>query len=256
MTEAWILSFVLTMTRVASFWMMLPIWSAVQVPKMVKLGLIIALTSFWVSGMQQPAPATVAWASGSLHWIYLVVVVVREMVFGGMLGMAFVVLFIPAKIAGAYIGQELGLSMATLTDATSGAADNIVATLTSVFAITLFFALNLHHYFVHLLNASLFVVPVGEPWQFGKVGTMIHGLGMVTGMGLEIAAPIAIVSLVTMFALLLLARTAPSLNLFSVGIPVRLLVGLAAILLFLPSIISSLLHQFKAGLGFLETLLL
>lgn len=255
MIDAWVISFGLILVRIATFWMVLPIWSTVQVPRMIKLGLVLSLTWFWVTGLKQPTPSAIVWAAESPHWFYLVMIVARELVFGGLMGLAFMIFLVPAQIAGAYIGQELGLSLATLTDTTSGAANNIVATLFQAFAVTLFFILDFHHLFIYFLDSSFSVQPAGQAWHVESLGTAINGFAAITAQGLVICSPIAIVSLIALAALLLLVRAAPALNLFAIGIPIRLLIGLAAIILFLPPMLTSLHNQFYYGIEFLESLL-
>ena len=255
MTEAWVISFALILVRVATFWTLIPVWSALKPPKMVKLGLVVSLTVFWFFGLTEPVASARLWATGSLHWAFLVLLVGREILLGGMLAMAFHIFFVPMQIAGAYIGQELGLSIATLTDTTSGAVNNIVATLMQVIAIVLFFVLDLHHYLIWCLHSSFELLPAGNGWRFESVGGLIHGFADITEQGLAICTPVALVAFVALIALLVLARAAPALNLFSVGMPVRLLVGLAAILVFLPGLMVNCQNQFETGIRFVENLL-
>lgn len=244
MTEAWIATFALMLLRLATFWMFLPVWNVQKPPRSVKLGLILALTVFWMGQLQQPASALVIWAEQPDNWLPLLFLAGREVALGGLLSLAFYLFVIPAQIAGAWIGQELGLSMSTLTDPSSGAPVNIVSVTFQAIAMVLFFSLDLHHFIIQALHFSFESVPVGNPWNFGPMMSTSHELQSVTRAGLEIIGPAGIVMFVTLMALLVLARAAPSLNLFSVGISVRLVAGLAALAIFLPQLLG------KIALGF------
>lgn len=255
MIEAWIISFVLILIRVATFWMFVPIWSSLKPPRMVKLGLIVSLSIFWFTQLHQPVPSAAIWAGGSVHWVFLIVLVARELFLGGVLAMAFYAFIVPMQIAGAYIGQELGLSMATLTDTSTGAINNIVGTILQSLAIVAFFVLDLHYFLIYSLHASFELLPAGDSTNFDSVPLLLFGFAEITSQGIAICSQIALVTFVSLIALLALTRAAPALNLFAVGIPVRLFIGLLAMLIFLPTLLANFESQFDIGLQFLKSIL-
>lgn len=251
MTEAWIASFALMMLRLATFWMLFPVWNVQKPPRSVKLGLVLAMTAFWMGELQQPSDAILAWSGQPENWIPLVVMACREVAIGGLLGLMFYLFLIPAQVAGAWVGQELGLSMSTLTDPTLGSPVNIVSVIFQAIAMVLFFAFDLHHFVVHALHFAFEVVPVGEAWNLDVVQSASFEFQNLTRAGLEIIGPAGVIMFVTLVALLVLARAAPSMNLFSVGISVRLIAGLAALAVFLPQIIRKLATSFQVAEGFI-----
>ena len=87
MTEAWILCFALILVRVATFWMIVPVWTSLRPPRLVKLGLVLSLTLFWFAGREGPGEVALIWATDSHNWALLIVMVVRELVLGGLLAM-------------------------------------------------------------------------------------------------------------------------------------------------------------------------
>ncbi|MGI9516410.1 MAG: flagellar biosynthetic protein FliR [Pirellulaceae bacterium] len=255
MTEAWILSFALILVRLATFWTFVPVWTALRPPRMVKLGLMLSLSVFWFTSQGGPGDAVLLWATDSQNWALLIVLVVRELVLGGLLAFTFHIFFIPMQIAGAYIGQELGLSLATMTDPSSGAINNIVATILQSIAVVMFFLLDLHHFLVWTIDVSFQLVPVGQPWDLGAAQMGAHAFAELTAAGMSIAMPVAVVMMLGLIALLVLARAVPSLNLFSIGLSIRLLLGLLAMLIFLPQIWNALHAQLESAQALIESLL-
>ena len=255
MTEAWVLSFTLVLVRLATFWMINPIWSSLKPPRQVKLGLVLALSVFWFSGLEEPAPLLLQNGSGATQWLVLGLMVLREVVLGGILGFSFHLFLIPMQIAGSYIGQEFGLSMATMTDPSTGAVNNIVSTLFQAIAVCVFFLLDLHHYIVYLLEYSFRLIPAGQAWNIEALQLATYEFASLTEQGLLICIPVAIAMFLGLIALLVLARAVPALNLFSIGLSIRLILGLAALMIFLPHVFAIFESQLGEGLSFLERLL-
>lgn len=248
MIDAWLLGFVLVLARVASFVGFLPIFGRRQMPMAVKAGMAVALTVFWSGNPVTAAvrtPEELALATGTLA-------LVREILSGIVLAMLAGWILVPIRIAGAWIGQELGLQMGQLLDPTGTESVSEVAALMEVFGLILFFLLDLHHWAFWLLHWSwrflgsatgLLELPTGEITQV---------VGRLEEYGLLIAAPVAIALAVINFAVLYLNKASPSLNLFSVGAPLRLLSGLTCFVLFWPVIFRNMASSFDRMDGSLQ----
>ncbi len=248
MMDAWLLGYILVLARVASFVGFLPVFGRRQLPMAVKAGLAVALTVFW-SGSSVTAtvrtPEEMALATGTLALL-------REIASGIALAMLAGWILVPIRIAGAWIGQELGLQMGQLLDPTGTESVSEMAALFEVFGLILFFLLDLHHWALWLLHWSwlflgsetgLLALPVGEITQV---------VGKLEEYGLLIAAPVAIALAVINFAVLYLNKASPSLNLFSVGAPLRLLSGLTCLVLFWPVIARNMAGSFDRMDGSLQ----
>ncbi len=157
MTEAWVLTFALVLVRLATFWMINPIWSTLKPPRQVKLGLVLALAVFWFSGVEEPVAMPDHAGNQFSQWLVFGLMVMREVFLGGILGYSFHLFLIPMQIAGSYIGQEFGLSMATMTDPSTGAVNNIVSTLMQAVAVCVFFLARSAS--LHRLLVGIFLSP-------------------------------------------------------------------------------------------------
>ena len=121
-------------------------------------------------------------------------------------------------------------------------------------AVLLFFGLDVHHILILSMHASFHIWSIGSPLSDGALLLAVNGAGDTSEWGLMIAAPIGITLFLTTIVLLLLNRASPQLNLFSVGIVVRVAAGIGGLVLFLPSLIAGMHRFFTNTVTTIETL--
>ncbi len=239
MTNANLVLFMLVLARVSAFIAFFPLFSKKQLPSLVKVGLAASLSVFWFAEIEAShhlANETVnelgGWAGALL--------ILKEVLIGIVLSIALGLFFWPAKIAGAYVGQELGLSLASISDPGTQDSSTLVTRLFETFAILIFFGVNLHHFVILVIHASFnhFFTQVGLlelPTE--QLVTMLNSL---TNYGLLIAAPLIILFMMVTLLLAFLNRAAPTLNLFSVGMSIRAGLGVLCLFLFCPVIFGAM----------------
>ncbi len=110
-----------------------------------------------------------------------------------------------------------------------------LAQLLDSIGILMFFALDMHQVILCALHASFERLVVGQP-VMPQWLAMVRAIGDSQEAGLVVAAPVGVCLFVTLVVLLFLAKAAPQLNLFSVGLTIRLVAGLLALTLFIPEI--------------------
>lgn len=245
MAEAAILQGVLVLARVAALIGFCPLFGGRQLPVQLKIGLAVALTAFWIGtapadGLPEKVPALLA-----------VLLISKEIAIGLLLAMLVGMLLVPARIAGSYIGQEIGISMEPVTHSGTDPS-TIMASVFETFAILMFFGLNLHHFLVLFLHYSL--TAVTGPIELTQLPTAawVDLVNRLPEYGLLIAAPIAVLGFVMVVSLYFLSKAAPTLNLFSVGMPLRVGLGVLSLVIFLPVIWQSIESYFYRMLGEFE----
>ncbi len=246
MLETYALSFALILARVSAFIGFFPLFGRQQVPSLVKAGLATALTLFWFG-----ATPTSADSMSSTNALLIVLLMVKEVAIGIILAMLVGLLLVPARIAGSYVGQEIGLSMDPVTNSSSEQS-TIMASIFEAFAILMFFGLNLHHFLILFLHHSLGALAGKIDLLNLPVEGLVGILGRLTEYGLSIVGPVAVVSFIILIGLFLLSKAAPALNLFSVGMPLRVGLGLVVLLLFIPVLWRSIGSYFLKMIGELE----
>lgn len=245
--QSWLVSFILLLVRVSTFVATMPFFGGPFVARSIKAGMALALTCFWF-GELGLGPANVLNAAGHTHWVGFAIAAGREVIIGGVLGLAFSLFLVPFRVAGEFIGQEMGLTLATLTDPTRGQFGTVVGQLFEIIGLLLFFMLEVHHVFLAALHSTFARRPVGGSLLHVPTAQYIDAMASSQEYGLLLAAPIVTCLFIATILLALMARAVPQLNLMSVGFVIRLSVGLIAGLLFLPELersMHSILNRFS-----------
>jgi flagellar biosynthetic protein FliR len=143
--------------------------------------------------------------------------------------------FAAFELAGEMLGLQMGLSYAGFFSPSTGTTQNSAASFLSLIALLLFVTIDGHLMLIHALVESFNVFPISG------VGTSALSVERVVRLGTEmfsisisIALPFLSVMLLTNIVLGVLARVAPQLNIFAVGFPLTIMVGLTMLYLLLP----------------------
>lgn len=165
-----------------------------------------------------------------------------ELVIGSALGWAGSLVIAGARQAGEVVGAQSGLSPAALFDPEAGDGGlTPMGHLYGLVALGVFLALDGPTELVRALAESFRVVPAGGPaasiltpeWAFGQVGRSL-------GLAVRASAPVALALTLAGLALGLLGRAAPSLQLVSLSLPARTLLGLTLAALGLVALVATL----------------
>lgn len=219
-----------------------PMVGGMAVPAPLRILLSIVLGFFiatWVP--MPPAPEMLSFAA--------VLAVLHEVLVGTALGFVLQLAFSIPLIAAEQISGTMGLAIATSIDPSSGAQSGALGTFFGLVMSLLFYAIGAHLLWYELLIESYRLLPAGAfgfgAWQAKNV-VMFMGYGLATAAA--IALPVVLVLLLVQVLTGLLARSAPALNLFALGLPAGVLAGIAALIIAMPVIVG----QFE---GVIETAL-
>ena len=240
LVETWFITLALILARVSAFVAMTPVFGGRGVPKLIKVSLTLALSSFWFASSGAAQAQTVL----TLHqspWLGLVLAVAREALIGGVLGYVFGLFLVPFRVAGEYIAQEMGLTLGSITDPSRSQPSTVVGEFFELTGTLLFLSQDVHHGFLALLHRTFATQPLGGPFLPVPIGTQLQALSAVTEWGLLLAAPVGCCLFLTSLLLALLTRAAPQLNLMSAGFALRVLAGLVALLILWPELVPWML---------------
>jgi flagellar biosynthetic protein FliR len=237
-----VLLFSLVLTRVGAFVAVLPLFGAVNVPRTVKAGLAFALATVWFGNAAVAVPPELLNRPLETSWFAYGVAVGREAVLGALLGYAFGLFQVPARVCGEFLTQELGLSFGAFLNPTGTGNESSLTQIIDALGVLLFLGLDGHHLFLSALDATFARYPVGGTLPKLPVQHLVAGASLTMHWGIVVAMPIAVALFVVTFVLTVMARVAPQVNLFSVGFPARLLAGLVLLLLLLPNLLTALVN--------------
>lgn len=236
---AWMTGFLWVFIRVGSMMMISPVFSGRMVS--AKIRLIVALS------VTIPVSMTVQPVSGvDIMSIDGIILVIREMIIGFSIGFIVQMIFSALMIAGDAIGMSMGLGFASMIDPMSGGSTVIVSQFFVVLCTLIFLALDGHAMMIMMVAESFRWMPVGGefygPDQFKSITAL--GVTMFAG-GLLIALPAILALKVTNVAIGVVSRAATQMNIFSVGFPVMLLIGivvLSHLVTYMPLSMSSMMQ--------------
>ena len=241
--EALVVAFSLVLARVAGFIAVLPVLGGSSLPHLVKTALVLTLTVSWFdpAGVTVPVGESVLTA-GAANWLAFALALGREALLGLFLGYAFGLFLAPARIAGEYLTQETGLSFGAQVNPTGGSPTGSLTQVFEILASLLFLGLDGHHVFLTVFHSSFRLYPIGGPLPPFAIQDVVAGTAFVEEQGLLLAAPVAFCLFLTTLVLVMMARAAPALNLYSVGFPLRLFAGLGAAWLLAPNLIAGMVQ--------------
>jgi flagellar biosynthetic protein FliR len=208
----------LVVARIAAFVLTSP-FPGQGVPRTQRVALVFAL-AMAAMAHREPFPKVFdPFAFGPL--------VLGEMAVGALIGFVFRLALAAADVAGELASQALGLGSATLFNPALGAQETALARVFSTFALALALALGAHRVVIQILLGSFDALPVGAGVSPSLAGPVLADMvGAALALGLRVALPVVAVSLVIQAALALVARVAPSLQIFNVGFAVLIGAGL------------------------------
>lgn len=240
-----VLYFSLVLARVAAFVTAFPFFGGQNVPRLVKstLALVLAILFFgsvfntlppsdW---FERPSPAP---------WLTYGIALIREAILGALFGFAFSLFMAPVRIAGEYITQEMGLTLGNLVSSTSDTPIGPLTQILEILAALIFLGLDGHHMLLTALYGTFQHYPLGAPLPTLPVPQMVRQVSMVQEWGLLLAAPVGLCLFLTTVVLGLMMRAAPQLNLYTIGFPLRIGAGLAALLLLAPNLAANMVKYF------------
>ncbi|MBI1830840.1 MAG: flagellar biosynthetic protein FliR [Planctomycetes bacterium] len=244
MIDTLVETFALTLARVGTFIFVMPLLGGPNVPRTVKIGLSFSLAVLFFDVRGQDASVASNWFSFGLA-------LGREAILGGLVGLALSLFLMPARIAGALIAQETGLTYASVVTTSGAGSTDPFSALLEMLASMVFFALDLHHVFLMLLQSSFHVYPIGRAYVLPS-WDLLTAVSMTHEGGILLAVPVALCLFLTTVVLVMMSRAAPQLNIYSVGFPLRILVGLGAIVVLVPAIVTGMVGLFTNLIAILQ----
>ncbi len=210
--------------RLASFFWAMPVMDNPAVPARSR----ILLAFFLAFALSSQLPAMPEVDPFSLT---MVAFTFEQVVFGLCMALAFRMLFEVFVQAGLVLSMQMGLSMAMVMDPASGDQVSILGNLLWLMMVLLFFAFNGHLLGLQMMVDSFQLWPVGHSLEVLNFDALLTMFGWIFASSLLVALPAVIAMLLVNMTFGIASRSAPSLNLFSFGFPVTLMLGFVIVYL-------------------------
>jgi flagellar biosynthetic protein FliR len=224
------LLFGLMLVRVSAMFTSAPIIGSNAVPLRVRTGLAVVVTLSSVAMVARDGPAV----PDSLG--PYVMLAAKELVIGVAIGLIGQMLFASVQLAGSFIDTTTGFAMAQMVDPVNNGNVTVLGRAYSLIATTLWVAMGGHLLMVQGIVASFVLVP---PTEQANLSALVEGVMMRSDelllIALQIAAPLMAALVITDVALGIMSRAAPQMNVFMVGMPMKVAIALLGTALLLPT---------------------
>jgi flagellar biosynthetic protein FliR len=232
--------FFLVLTRILATIVHVPVLGGRTIPNQVKIPLGILLALIMLPVQPQPSPIQ------NLSGIAFGLAMGKEVFIGTIAGFAAVLTFGALQIAGHLMGLVSGFGSGQILNP---AIEDNGTSLDQIFVMTsflIFLVINGHHLFLLGLQKTFSLVPVNSAFPVLSMQTLIKmSAGFITS-GVQMSLPILGTLLLTDLTLGLLARVAPQVHVFFLGIPLKIGVGLLALALAIVILLPNLNAIFGA----------
>lgn len=242
--EATLQLWLLAMIRPGAAMLAAPFFGAANVPVQLRLVLALALA---LPAAEMLRPALPVDGLVSLSGLLMMT---SEVLTGLAMGFALQIGFAAALLAGEVISNMMGIGFAAMADPATGQPSPAIGQYLSMLALFLFLAGDGHLLFFELVFESYRTLPPGVGWLSSKAlqGLVQFG-GLVFVAGLAVAMPVLSALLMVQAVFAIVSRSAPTLNLFSVGLPVTLSAGIVLLAIATPVMAETLVRTMAEAMA-------
>ena len=219
--------------RMSGIFSTAPMFGARNVPVMVKAGLSLLLSYILLPLLFDP---NLILPDAILSYVALII---GEFLIGLIMGFACSFIFHGIQMTGALLDMQIGFGMVHIFDPQIGQQVPLIGNFKYILAMLVYLASNSHHLFLSAMFYSFKIIPVTkglfQPNMLANI--MVDMLAVIFVIAVKIGLPIVVAVFLTEVALGILARTMPQMNIFVVGVPGKIIVGIFVLSLALPSYI-------------------
>ncbi|MHA6196478.1 flagellar biosynthetic protein FliR [Pseudomonas wadenswilerensis] len=229
--STWVASFMLPLFRVAAVLMTMPVFGTSLLPQRIRLYFAVAITVVIVPALPPMPPVEALDLSAFL-------LVGEQIIIGALFGFSLQLLFQAFVIAGQIVAIQMGLAFASMVDPANGVNTTVISQFLTMLVTLLFLAMNGHLVVFEVLTESFTTLPVGSGLMVNHFWDLAGRLGWVLGAALLLVLPAITALLVINIAFGVMTRAAPQLNIFSIGFPMTLVLGMVIFWIGMADILS------------------
>lgn len=216
----------LLFARLGAVMMVAPAWGEQATPPMMRLGVAVLITATLAPTLAGNAPRMPAQITGAIPMI------MSEVIIGLILGLGARLMMSALQVAGATVGIASGLGFAQQVDPIASQPAAIFSGFFSLMGVVLVMSAGLHRVMIEAAADSYTIFPPGAFPPIGDASSfVIDAVSNSFRLGIQIAAPVLIFSLVFNVALGLISRLIPQVQIFMTAMPLSVMMSLAVLAL-------------------------
>ncbi len=213
--------------RVSGLILPSPVFGRKTVPGIIKISFICCLTFIFL--LSFPAPAEGIAYDTLLEYV---IICIKELLFGLAIGYITTLFFNLVYSAGQIIDMQIGFGIVSVYDIQNNSQVPVVGNLLNIVLLIVFFCVNGHLKLIAVLHATFEKIPVGHILlSMDFVTVMLEVFSLTFILAIMVAMPLLAAGLILEIAMGVLIRAVPQMNMFVIGIPVKIIVGLFVLLI-------------------------
>ena len=247
---AWIGNFLWPFFRVGAMLMVAPIFSGNYVPARVRVILAFAVTLLVIPLLSDlPQASPFSWEG--------MAIIFQQLIIGASIGFVLMMVFGMVVVAGQLIAMKMMLGFASMIDPQNGGQAPMVGQLFVIMTTLIFLAMDGHLVLIAMVVESFHIVPIGpnglgreQFWQLANWGTQVFAYGLWLGLPAVVALFVINISFAVM------ARAAPQLNIFALGMPTSIIMCFVVIYFLITNVAPQFSHIVEQGFSLINLLLM
>lgn len=230
LSEAGYLATILVFFRIGGIMLPVPIFGSNNIPANIKVWFVLLLSIIMVPvTLDQFNPEIIDSFSSLLFYG------TSEFVIGLSYGLISSVFLNAVYVAGAIIDMNIGLSIISVISPQDEQEIPVSANLMYLFGIMIFLATDMHHVLIRGIMDTFKIIPIGTGiFDFTQAGIFNDYISTSFSIGFQLSAPFILTMLVIDIILGLLSKAMPAMNIFVLGLPLKILIGLIMYMILMP----------------------
>jgi flagellar biosynthetic protein FliR len=242
--EQQVAGFLLVLARISPLFLLAPLFSSRLLPArartVIALGLTIGIMPLAVAASGPLPLDVIGYAS----------LVVKELLVGMAFAFSLAALFAAVSVAGSLLDLLIGFSYGALVDPVTGNQSTVISQLYGLVGLGVFIAINGDAWVIKGLARTYELVPLLEAPALGALvaGTQTAFVGIMAS-AVQVCAPVLLAVVITDTAFGVVSRVVPQLNVFAVGFPAKVAVGMVLIGVSLPFVAGWLSDELQGAVA-------
>lgn len=234
--------FFLVLTRILAMIIQVPVLGGQVIPVQVRLGLGLVLAAVLIPWQPLSPDAP------SIGLLAFTVAVLKELIVGTLAAFAAALTFGAVQIAAELMGLQSGFGAGRIFNPLIGEGSSDYSQLFVMFAMLVFLMIDGHHLFILAMQRTFEAIPVNGTLPLDSMNQLIGLAALLIVAGIRMALPVLMALIITDLALGLVARVAPQMQIFFLGMPLKMGIALFAMGLMFSIVLPTLTQLFR-GIG-------
>ncbi|MDR1160472.1 MAG: flagellar type III secretion system protein FliR [Syntrophomonadaceae bacterium] len=222
-------NFFIIFLRMSGLFISAPIFSSNQIPVRIKIFALLIISFCLAYAVPVTFPES---AQSAFH---IVTIMGMELLVGCAIGFVSNMIFAGIQLAGQLMDMQMGFGIVNVVDPLSGTQVPLLGNFTQVMTLLIFLAVDGHHYLIQSVVNSYQLIPVMGMHLTGHfMDQLLKVMVYVFAIAIKISSPLVLTVLTADIAMGFIGRTVPQMNVFIVGMPLKILLGFICLLMLVP----------------------